>query len=223
MNHPLPPIDPVGLSALIEEQELSKADLLNYLRQMSEIPAHDRLVLAAAGVGMLPMWLYMLTPWIDFAGMGLPAVARIAGLCAAVFGVLVLDRSHRALGSSWSPVVEAPIGGLVTGGVYRFVRHPMYSSFLLFNAGEWLLTSNWLAGAPAVLSMLWLYLDRVDKEERTMLELFGGDYLAYAAKTGRLAPRLGRRRVAGMSVAEFADSEARESAAQRAHRADAAS
>ncbi len=39
MNHPLPPIDPVKLSALIEEQELTKADLLNYLRQMSEIRA----------------------------------------------------------------------------------------------------------------------------------------------------------------------------------------
>ncbi len=39
MNHPLPPIDPVKLSALIEEQELTKADLLTYLRQMSEIRA----------------------------------------------------------------------------------------------------------------------------------------------------------------------------------------
>ena len=39
MNHPLPPIDIVKLSALIEEQELTKADLLTYLRQMSEIRA----------------------------------------------------------------------------------------------------------------------------------------------------------------------------------------
>jgi 2-oxoisovalerate dehydrogenase E1 component len=39
VNHPLPPIDPVKLSALIEEQELTKADLLNYLRQMTEIRA----------------------------------------------------------------------------------------------------------------------------------------------------------------------------------------
>lgn len=39
MIHPLQPIDPVKLSALIEEQELTKEDLLTYLRQMSEIRA----------------------------------------------------------------------------------------------------------------------------------------------------------------------------------------
>jgi 2-oxoisovalerate dehydrogenase E1 component len=39
VNQPLPPIDAVKLSALIEEQELTKADLLTYLRQMTEIRA----------------------------------------------------------------------------------------------------------------------------------------------------------------------------------------
>lgn len=36
---PLPPLDTVGVSALIEEQALSRADLLTYLRQMKEIRA----------------------------------------------------------------------------------------------------------------------------------------------------------------------------------------
>ena len=39
MNHPLQPIDPVKLSALIEEQELTKEELLSYLRQVMEIRA----------------------------------------------------------------------------------------------------------------------------------------------------------------------------------------
>jgi len=39
VNQPLPPIDIVKLSALIEEQELTKKDLLTYLRQMTEIRA----------------------------------------------------------------------------------------------------------------------------------------------------------------------------------------
>lgn len=172
-------------------------------QQMKTVPKHDRMVLSVAAVGMLPMWVYMLTPWIDFAAMGLPLYARVAGLLVAIAGVIMLDRAHRALGASWSPVVEAPAAGLVTGGVYRLVRHPMYTSFLLFNAGMWLLTSNWLAGAPALLSMMWLYLDRVDNEERVMLELFGDEYVGYAARTGRIFPRIGSRRLAGRPISEF--------------------
>ena len=85
----------------------------------------------------------------------------------------MLALSHRDLGISWSPFGEVtPAGGLVTGGVYRWVRHPMYASFFLFNIGMLALTSNWLS-APALLGMLWLYFSRVDHEEGMMLRLFG--------------------------------------------------
>jgi protein-S-isoprenylcysteine O-methyltransferase Ste14 len=166
--------------------------------QMRTASPRDRRGLIAVAYGMLPMWLYMLSPWLDFAAMGLPAAVRFAGLALVVLGIVALAWSHRDLAENWSPFVEKPGGGrLITGGVYRLVRHPMYLSFLLFNVGMWLLTSNWVAGAPAVAGFLVFYLTRVDHEERMMLELFGEEYRGYAVKTGRILPLLGRGRLAG--------------------------
>jgi protein-S-isoprenylcysteine O-methyltransferase Ste14 len=166
--------------------------------QMRTASPQDRRGLMAVAYGMLPMWLYMLSPWLDFAAMHLPQPVRFAGLALVLLGTLMLALSHRDLAGNWSPFVEKPsTGHLVTAGVYRLVRHPMYLSFLLFNAGMWLLTSNWLAGAPAVLGFLVFYFGRVDHEERLMLDLFDGEYRDYAARTGRLLPLLGRGRLAG--------------------------
>lgn len=39
-----------------------------------------------------------------------------------------------------------------------------------------------------------MYLDRVDAEERLMVEAFGDEYRSYMDRTGRLIPRLRRGR-----------------------------
>lgn len=182
----------------VYERKLKRPSKREQLRQAD---SRDRLDLTLVGVGTLPMWLYMGTPWLDFAAMGLPVPVRVAGFIAAALGGVLLAASHHALAANWSPFVEDPgAGTLVTDGIYRYVRHPMYASFLVYNAGMWLLSSNWMAGAPALLTFVWLYLRRVDREERMMLGLFGEEYRAYAARTGRVIPGVGRSRLAGERV-----------------------
>jgi len=164
--------------------------------ELARADARDRRELLVVAVGTFPMWFYMLTPWLDFAAMGLPAPVRWLGAAITVAGIALLVWSHALLAGSWTPFVEQPpAGSLVTGGPYRYVRHPMYTSFLLYNAGLWLLTSNWLAGAPAFLAFLWMYFDRVGREEELMLTSFGDTYRAYAEKTGRVVPFIGRGRL----------------------------
>lgn len=174
--------------------------------QILQVPPRERLAIYAMGFGLAPMWLYMLSPLVDFARLGLPTWVRLIGLGAVLFGIVMLLLSHRHLAASWSAFVEAPAGGLVTTGVYRFVRHPMYASFFLFTGGVLLLTSNWVAGAPALLGMLWLYLDRVDAEERLMLDLFGDEYRVYAERTGRILPGTSRRLAGKPTLAYAGDS-----------------
>lgn len=153
----------------------------------------DRLELWVVGFGSVPVWVYMLSPWLDFAAMGLPDALRWLGVMVALFGTYVFWWSHHTLAENWTPFIEAPPGArLITGGPYRWVRHPMYSSFLLFNGGLWLVSSNWIAGGFAFLSFLWMYLHRVGREERMMVELFGDEYRAFAEKTGRVIPGIGR-------------------------------
>jgi len=144
-------------------------------------------------LGVLPV-IYSATTRLDFADYRLSprAKARLGGI-GSVFlasAVWLFWRSHRDLGRNWSPSLE--IGErqtLVTGGVYRAVRHPMYASQLLWGLGQVLLLPNWIAGPAGLGSFLLIYLLRVPAEERLMLDHFGDAYRAYRARTGTILPR----------------------------------
>jgi protein-S-isoprenylcysteine O-methyltransferase Ste14 len=79
---------------------------------------------------------------------------------------------------------------LITHGVYRAIRHPMYAAILLFGLAQGLLLQNWLAGWSAVVTFGLMYIGRVRREEQMMCEFFGQAYRDYMQQTGRLLPRL---------------------------------
>jgi protein-S-isoprenylcysteine O-methyltransferase Ste14 len=117
-----------------------------------------------------------------------PAVAWV-GVALLAAGLWLFWRSHADLGRNWSISLEIrKQHALVTTGVYRLVRHPMYSSFFLLALAQLLLIPNWLAGAFGLIGVAGLYGFRVRQEERMMHETFGDDYLGYAAETKRLIP-----------------------------------
>lgn len=118
----------------------------------------------------------------------IPAIAYVgvATLCAALW---LFYRSHLDLGRNWSISLEIrKEHRLVTTGVYRLVRHPMYSSFFLLAFAQFLLLPNWFAGASGLVGVGFLYALRVRQEERMMLEHFGADYRDCMARTKRLIP-----------------------------------
>ena len=82
---------------------------------------------------------------------------------------------------------------LVTAGIYKYIRHPMYASQWLWVIAQVLLLPNWLAGVGGLLLFLPLYFVRVPLEEQMMLAQFGEQYRAYMQRTGRVLPRLGGR------------------------------
>jgi len=85
--------------------------------------------------------------------------------------------------------------GLVTGGLYRFARHPQYTALTLFGAGA-LLTWGRLVAWIALGAMMCLYYFLARREERSCAEAFGDEYAAYAARTPFAFP--GDRAVAGL-------------------------
>ncbi len=98
-------------------------------------------------------------------------------------------RSHVDLGRNWSISLEVrKHHTLVKTGVYRLIRHPMYSSFLLLGLSQMLLLPNWLAGTSGLIGATLLIVFRVGREEHMMLQTIGDDYRAYMATTKRLIP-----------------------------------
>ncbi len=77
---------------------------------------------------------------------------------------------------------------LVTTGVYRHVRHPMYAAFFLWAIAQALLLPNWIAGPAGLVGFGTLFGLRVRREERMMEAAFGDAYRAYAARTWRVIP-----------------------------------
>lgn len=100
-------------------------------------------------------------------------------------------RSHADLGRNWSPSLQLRADHqLVTAGLYRSIRHPMYASQWLWSAAQPLLLQNWIVGWSGLLLFLPLYLSRVPHEEQMMPKRFGEAYRAYMSRTGRVVPRL---------------------------------
>lgn len=82
------------------------------------------------------------------------------------------------------PGLERPPTQLVTTGIYRFTRNPMYSGHLIFLSGLAIAFSSSLA-----LSLLafhgWWFHQRVLGDEEHMRELFGEEYADYARRVRR--------------------------------------
>jgi protein-S-isoprenylcysteine O-methyltransferase Ste14 len=77
---------------------------------------------------------------------------------------------------------------LVSGGVYKLIRHPMYSSLFLYSASQAFLLPNWIIGPAGVITFTVLFLLRLRSEEQMMLDKFGPVYEAYRKQTKRIIP-----------------------------------
>jgi protein-S-isoprenylcysteine O-methyltransferase Ste14 len=117
-----------------------------------------------------------------------PSIAWL-GIAAMATALWLFRRSHADLGRNWSISLQVrEQHALVKTGVYRLIRHPMYSSFFLLGIAQMLLLPNWFAGASGIAGAGLLFAFRVRREEQMMLESFGDDYRAYMAQTKRIIP-----------------------------------
>jgi protein-S-isoprenylcysteine O-methyltransferase Ste14 len=117
-----------------------------------------------------------------------PAIAWL-GAATTAAALWVFRRSHVDLGRNWSISLEVrEQHALVRTGIYRLIRHPMYSSFLLLGLAQMLLVANWFAGLAGVVGAGILFALRVRREEQMMLESFGDEYRSYMTQTKRIVP-----------------------------------
>lgn len=148
------------------------------------------LVLLTIAAGILPL-IYSLTNWLDFANYTLPVWMGWAGIFILLSSLLVFWRAHADLGANWSPSLELYEGHtLITRGIYRYIRHPMYASQLLWGIAQVLLIQNWIAGPGSLLLFVPFYILRSSAEERMMIEKFGDEYREYKKTTGGILPKL---------------------------------
>lgn len=151
--------------------------------------ALEIVLLIFAWIGFFLPLIWVVAPIFPFADYPLDPIPYVAGVLCLLLGLWIFQRSHADLGTNWSVSLEVrEKHTLITQGIYRRIRHPMYLALLLIGVGQGLVLPNWVTGPSYVVSMLLLFALRVGPEERMMLEQFGKDYEAYMATTKRLIP-----------------------------------
>ena len=108
-------------------------------------------------------------------------------------GLALIAVAALRLGSALTPTpVPSERGQLATGGLYRFVRHPIYTGVLTTVAGMTLRSGSWLHLGVAAASIV--FFDRKAAWEEGALHEHYPDYAAYAARTPRFFPRPWQRK-----------------------------
>lgn len=146
------------------------------------------LSISFSGLFLVPLF-YAVTNRPKFASYELQPVLTYLGALLFAATLYLFYAVHRDLGRSWSVTLELrDKHALITHGVYRYVRHPMYSAFWLWAVSQALLLPNWIAGFAGIVGFGTLYFCRVGNEERMMEAAFGAEYRDYEARTKRIVP-----------------------------------
>ncbi|MGC1174824.1 methyltransferase family protein [Polaromonas sp.] len=113
--------------------------------------------------------------------LGAALALLVIGQGISISGIVAFRRAKTTI----NPLKPDTSSALVTGGIYRFTRNPMYLGLLLTLLG-W---AAFLASPPALvfLFLYVVYINRfqIEPEERMLSSLFSADYAAYKTRVRR--------------------------------------
>jgi len=104
----------------------------------------------------------------------------IAGLVLVLAGVLL---------RSWSAGIIHKSHVLATNGPYALARHPLYLGSFFLALGFFLIIGRWGNLIFIVLAAGLLYVPLIRKEEKSLMKLFGEDWVKYTRHTGSVCPK----------------------------------
>ena len=148
------------------------------------------IALRVVGFGLwMSVFAYLINPaWVAWGRIDLPEWARWLGIIMGIVAVCLCYWIFSSLGTNVTPtVVTRKAHTLVTGGPYRWVRHPLYVMGIIAFLGFALIAENWWIALAGLLAFGILAI-RTQKEEAQLIERFGDEYRAYMKRTGRYLP-----------------------------------
>jgi protein-S-isoprenylcysteine O-methyltransferase Ste14 len=158
-----------------------------HLREGSLFAVALLLGVQVVAAGVSPEHVKRLGPLAALGGAG-----YALGFLLAFGGLALMVRAQLEMGASWRiGVDEGSRPGLVTHGLYRWTRNPIYLAMFLAFAGLVLLLPTWLTLIALVGSMVAVQR-QVREEETYLLRTYGDEFRRYAARVGRFVPGLGR-------------------------------
>jgi protein-S-isoprenylcysteine O-methyltransferase Ste14 len=116
------------------------------------------------------------------------SVQVLVGFALIVIGFVILFVAHLTIGRFHvSTVAIRKDHQLITHGIYRFVRHPIYLGVIIIASGIPVYCSS-LGGFLIMSALIPIFLNRIRMEERLLIEEFGDAYRGYRETTRKLIP-----------------------------------
>ena len=143
---------------------------------VSALDGFDGLVVKAWELGRQPENLYTLST-LNTLGLAL----FVVGMTIAFVAVFTLRRSYSGT------LVIREDHQLITHGIYRYTRHPVYLGVIMAILGLPIFASS-LYGLLIMLVLIPIFLYRIGMEERLLTEEFGDAYRDYQETTSKLVP-----------------------------------
>jgi len=117
-------------------------------------------------------------------------VVNLVGASFFLLGVTLRVLARKALGKHFSYALRIINDHtLVKHGIYKYIRHPAYSGYLLFYSGVTLFFSSWY-GFLFMLLLIPCFLYRIRIEEEMLVERLGAEYQAYMKVSKKMIPYL---------------------------------
>lgn len=114
---------------------------------------------------------------VEIPAKSLVAISLVvAGCIVAAAGVIAFRRHETTV----NPLTPEQSSALVTTGIYRFSRNPMYLGFLLILAGWSVWLANWVAALLLPGFVVYMNKFQIEPEERVLKEKFAPQFAGYA-------------------------------------------
>ena len=127
------------------------------------------------------------------AALRVSAWLGVLGVVIAVAGVVVVSSSQAVMGDAWRIGVDpSERTGLVTDGVFRWARNPIFTGMIATQVGVFLMVPSWLTGVALVLLVAGIEIQVRGVEEPYLARAHGDQYRQYRARVGRFLPGIGR-------------------------------
>ena len=104
-----------------------------------------------------------------------------AGILIFVNPVLQFIKSKTTV----NPIQFEEVNKLVTSGIFKYSRNPMYLGMLMIVLSTSIFYLNIYSILTPLLFILWINKFQIKREEEFLIEKFGDEYLSYKKKTRR--------------------------------------
>lgn len=127
------------------------------------------------------------TDYIDFLDN---QEIKIIGFVLGFFGLLICRIAQVTIGRSWRVGIdENAKTGLITYGIYKYMRNPVYTGLYLLCMGVWVINPTFLY-SYWILAFFIMMEFQVRCEEEYLESQYGSEYLDYCKRTNRYIPMI---------------------------------